>query len=520
MVHSALTMRHFLGWFSPALAAGLLLAGCRGGAVTPESPPTPAPTPTPWPTLSALAAPTTTREAEDLAEAVAVESTTSPNTLTVPELVDQYRVDVEPGITAVFPLEGRIDYPVRIEVIVLAGDVDAVIDVRSPAGDQLVSANSAGTGEPEVIGQFQFPGDGFYELGIASIDGLGEVGVSVYHMPSAALDGGGEFIAVPQELGGAIRQPSSYHTFRLPLNRGARVDIEAEALTPGLDLLFRLYGPDGNLLAARDDNIAKNPVLWNFMPDQDGVYTLVLSNYDENTGDYALRVTPSQGDGEAVIGSRTSIDLQGSPRRSTWLTFTGTALNAVRVEARPLDDGIDIWLAIYDKYGNLLTTVDTFGIGEPEQLTTVQLPFTGSYQVEFLTYGEGGAIEYLIRPETLADLEQGGMLAAGGPGQEAEIVGPGTVLSWAFEAQAGQLIGLDAHGTGGTGLDLGFSLYSPDGYLLLTRDDVVGLDPVLDRFEVPASGRYVLCVWNNGRSSGPFDVFVTSPEGAATPPSP
>jgi hypothetical protein len=79
---------------------------------------------------------------------------------------------------------------------------------------------------------------------------------------------------------------------------------------------------------------------------------------------------------------------------------------------------------------------------------------------------------------------------------------------------------VDAHGTDNTGLDLGLDLYSPEGERLVTLDDVVGVNPVIDRIELPQTGQYALVLWNYGGTTGLYDLYVTNPEAPATPPGP
>jgi hypothetical protein len=121
-------------------------------------------------------------------------------------------------------------------------------------------------------------------------------------------------------------------------------------------------------------------------------------------------------------------------------------------------------------------------------------------------------------PISQYDNDQGGKLIPGGQGRQNEIVGPGSVLVYWFEGNVDDLVGIDAHATSSTGLDLAFDLYGPDGSLILTRDDVVGKNPVIDVLELPASGRYAIALWNYGGTVGTFDIFVTSPEAPSTPP--
>jgi hypothetical protein len=137
------------------------LAACEADSTASET--AAATTPTPWPTLEPVMSP---------------QPTPMPNSTTEagPRLLDQFRVDVQEDAVSVFQIEGRIDQPVRIEAIVLSGNIDPYITMSNSVGDRLAYADSGQAGEPEVIGQFQFPGDGFYELGVAAPAGSGEVG--------------------------------------------------------------------------------------------------------------------------------------------------------------------------------------------------------------------------------------------------------------------------------------------------------------------------------------------------------
>jgi hypothetical protein len=505
---------------------GVLAAGCARRGAEP-APATPTLSPTPWPTLAAVGTevplpvlPGTQVVTGTPSADVTPSADESPVAAAAgPQLVDQFRAHVRPDATDVYPLEGVSTYPVRIEVLVLSGTLDPALVITNPAGDELAYVDNGGAGEPEVVGQFLFPEDGYYELGILAAAGEGDVGVSVYRLDPADLVGGGTFGGVGEVLHGVIEHPATYHTFRVPIQRGQRFDVVAEAVGETLDLQFEIYTPDGELLAARDDNVGLNPALWNAMPDQDGEYTIVVSNYGETVGEYDLRVTPSEGGEPADVGGRTELTLQGTPRRSTWLTLEGRTLDAVSVEARPLDAGVDIEIAVYDSYGNRLTKVDQTGVGEEEDLALIQFPSDGTYQVEFTTLNEGGTIEYYIQPIGFTELEdRGDYIVAGGFGKTGEIDGPGSVLAFVFDGSAGDLIGVDAHATSSTGLDIGFDLFAPDGTMLESRDDTVGKDPVLDRLELEQSGRYAVTVWNYAGTTGTFDIYVTNPEAPATPP--
>jgi len=479
-----------------------LLVGCGKREVQADELP-----PTPWPTL----APVITPEA-----GVAV---SEGNLLTGPELVEKFRVGIVESLTAAYPLVGSPNVPVRVEVIVLEGNPDPQIHISNANGDQLAVADSGGAGQPEVIGEFVFPGDGYYELGVSSKAGTGQVGVSVYQLQPARVDSDGLFSSTEQILRGRIDHPSSFHTFRIPLERGQRVDIGATAVQEnGLDLLFELYGPDGTLRSARDDNVDINPYLWDFMPNQTGIYTLVLSNFSESTGEYYVEVKPSVSAGVVELGRRAEVELVGVPRRSTWLTIDAFAHDGISVEARPLDPEMDTSVAIYDPFGNKVVDVNRTGIDGTEALDLFQFGFSGTYQIEFTPLGESGRLEYLVLLTREADLDVGGRIATGRNLNEGDIDGAGTVIAYSFNVSAGDLVGIDAHPVIDTGLDLAFDLYSPEGYPVVSRDDVIGVDPLVDRVELSQSGQYVLVLQSKGAGVGPYELIVSKPEGAEDAP--
>lgn len=482
-----------------AIIAGLALAGCAG-----QSPANL--TQTPWPTLAPLGTMLAVAGGGDGAQR------------TGPQLVQHFKVDLTQDGAAVFPLPGQTKRPIRIEVIILSGTLDPFLNIQNGAGDVLAKADRGGVGEPEVIGQFQFAKDGYYQLVVGAKTGAGELGVSIYELDSSLTDGGGIISAIPQQVNGTLRQPASYQTYGLPLQRGKRVDITARALSESLGVQFDLYDPDGLLLDTRDNSDGQDAALWNFMPRFTGQYTVVVSNLDEHIGDYLLKVDQSTSGGPAVLNQRATLNLGGKFDKSIWLTFDSQAFDGVYVEARPKNDTADPVIKIFDPFGNQIVSGDVSGPGDVEKLELVQFPFDGTYQVEFSSKGDSGAIDYLIRSVRLVDAGMGGQIYPGGRAEKGEITGAGSLVCYYFEENKGDLIGVDAHGTGGTGLDLAFDLYGPDGTRLLTRDDVVGKDPILDRYEIPQPGRYVLCLWNFQSTIGPYEIYVTRPEAPATPP--
>ncbi|MGF1503906.1 MAG: hypothetical protein ACFB51_02030 [Anaerolineae bacterium] len=457
-------------------------------------------TPTPWPTLAPVAT-------------LPLEGSGTLSPVAAPRLTEQYRVQLIEGLESIYPVRGEVESPVRIEVIVLSGSPDPVVRVNNPQGANLATVDTNAASESEVIGLFQFPADGYYELAISTAGGSGEVGVSIYQIGGASSH---QFETTDEQVTGEMTQPAAYHTFLLPLERSQRVDIAAEAVGEGLTLTFALYAPDGTLVAQQPPAAA--PTLLDFVPSQQGDYTLVLRNLAETLGSYTVAVAPSESAGEAAVGTRTTLDLTaGEP---VWLTLDGTAYDSISLEARPADPTLDLTVRVYDPFGGVLVQANDLGLGGAEVLTMVQFPFDGLYQVEFTMGGAQGTIDYLIRRQRLPDIEMGGRIAQGSIKHEGAVEGPGTLIAYGFDAVPGDLIGVDARAVGDTDLDLAFSLYAPDGTRLLTRDNVVELDPILDRFDLRTEGRYVLVVFNRGTTTGAFELYLTNPQAPAPLPTP
>jgi len=482
---------------SPTVIVGLMLVACA--SMFPSSP-GPA---TPWPTLAPLGESAT-------GQVIGVESQ--------PRLVKRFRADIISGVMSAYPLPGRADLPIRVEVVVLSGNLDPRIEINSAAGDPLADVNLAGEGAPEVIGEFQFPVDSVYELALGAASGAGQVGVSIYQLAGPDTAGTAATMSPAKTQVGVLRQPASFQSYHMPLESGSRVDIQVTAATPDLSLRLALFDPDGENTRATVDTSGPNPAIWNFLPSKTGAYTIMVSNRDEGMGEYSLTTAPSTSGGRAVIGSRAVLELGSMPRKSLWLTMDGIALDGVTVEARPVDANLDLAVAVSDPYGHLLTRVNSVGAGAKETLDLVQFPFSGPHQIEFSAVGGSGEFQYYIRPVRLVDAKIGGKIYPAGRAEHGEFYGPGSVIVYNFQAEAGDLIGVDAHATAGSGLDLGFDLFDPDGEKLLTRDDDVGKDPVLDRIALPKSGSYMLALWNYADSTGPYEIYVTTPEAPSSTP--
>ncbi|MBN1119819.1 MAG: hypothetical protein JXJ17_01975 [Anaerolineae bacterium] len=425
------------------------------------------------------------------------------------ELLERYRAEIIPDAVSIYPLEGRLDRPLSIEVMVLSGDIDPVLEIYTMEGHQLVIANSSGVGEPEKLSVIEFPADGYYELGISSEGGSGEVGISVYGLEGQSSEGGGSFYSFPGEMTGKMADVGTVHMFRIPAQRGERFDAWAQAVGDELDLFFDLYDPDGHLVAARDDNVGLDPYLWNFMADRSGIYSLALKNYGTTIGDYVLRVDQSSGGELVSFDEPISFELQASPRRSAWFAFDCRASEPISIEARPQNPELDFEIALYDQNGNRLLNVNNSSPGQPEILTFVQLPYDGRYQVEFFPLETEGLVEFTIT-HALADVgEIGAPVEMGGVPLPCHMDGPGTLLSYTFEAEAGDTLNIGVRFSAGVPIDLNFDLYDPDGYLLASSRGVEGAGALVQDYSLPVAGSYVMVFWNQGQQAGDFEVDLS-----------
>src|SRR5687767_9079293 len=95
-----------------------ILSACGGSQE--DNPP---PTTTPWPTLAAVITPDADWQVGQMVGG--------------PQLVDKFRVEVVEGVTSIYPLEGYLEKPIRIEVLVLDGSLDPTIQINTGEGDLL-----------------------------------------------------------------------------------------------------------------------------------------------------------------------------------------------------------------------------------------------------------------------------------------------------------------------------------------------------------------------------------------------
>jgi hypothetical protein len=474
-----------------------LLAGCRSAENAVETPAISTPTQSAVPTLIPTQTATRVPEPEELTADA--------------EQPDRFRAEILPELMSVFPLTGSPDYAVQIEVFVLSGDLDPYIRIYSSMGDQMAFADTGGGGDPEIITAFQFPSAGYYELAIGANWGAGTVGVVIARLPAVSISEDGILSFTNQDLYGTLEEGGSFHVLELTVERGRRFDLWAEARSPGLDLQFELYSPDSMLLAAQDDNVGLDPYLWNFMPAESGTYSIILSSYDNSTGSYAVHLRPSDGGEPLVLGEPAQVELQGSPRRSTWFTVDGAAFDGLAITVRPLNSRLDAVVMVTDPYGNPLSSSDLYGPGQPEALSLVQFPYDGTYQVELSTLGEGGATEYEAEIIPFSAIEQGGVIIPGDAPRPGRLPGGGAVAAYRIELNGAPVIAVDAHAVAGTATpDLVMAVYSEDGGWLVGTDQRAGHNPVLEAIPTASEDWVILLVWNRGPAAGDYEVVVTA----------
>lgn len=479
------------------LLLAVTLAGCGGAtvdaSVTSEPPPG-----TPLPTV----APVAEGDAATLAAEVAQEGW---------ELLYSARGDVDPQAEAIFGVTGEAGVAMRIEARVHIGQPDLVLELSTPGSDVLARVDASGPGQSEVISEFLVPTTGYYEMAIQSLEGTGVVDVLVYQLSPEILTGGGVIPGFDQPVRGSMDRPATIHTYRLPVERAQRFDLWATATSGDLDLLFELYDPQGNLVASRDDDLNFDPYVFNVMPPASGEYTIVLTNYEQTTGNYEIMATRSQSSGQLSFGTRQLVSLPLEPAHGVFVEFIGVAGDGISISAEPINPGIDLTLAVHDVFGNELVFANRGGQGEGERLGRVQLPYDGPYQLEFGTLREGGEVRYDAYERTPFDFDTGGPEIVFPTTRNVTVLESGTTHVYWFDGQEGQRITLDATTLAGT-MDLAFDLFGPPGNLLSARDDDRGRDPVLENYPLPFTGRYyVVLKTGDDHLGGQYRLTATTP---------
>jgi hypothetical protein len=298
----------------------------------------------------------------------------------------------------IWTFDGATGQRVNIVVEPLNSAFDTILNVYGPDGRRLVALDEGFSGDPEVVVGFELPQTGAYSIIVSSFSGQGG-GYTV------SLDEAGVGIANFHDAGdlvyGDVKQESlqaqEAQAWFFQAQAGDAIVIEAQPLSPHLDLDIWLLDPAIERIGAADEFLAGQTERIEYHISEDGQYIVLVQEYNGQAGEYEISLqtaplaTPESA-GALSYGDRVmGIVQQGGA--SAW-SFNAQQGDVVDLGVQPLDAHSDLIVTLQGPDGAAVIEVDEKPAGEPELLLSFTISTSGPWQVvirEF--FGEGGGYE-------------------------------------------------------------------------------------------------------------------------------
>jgi len=274
--------------------------------------------------------------------------------------------------------------------------MDLVLEVVSPSGDDIARDDDSGGELNPALQGVILTEEGEYSIRVRSIggDGLYELElVRTQTLSAEELGGEGGAIEFGEDVTDfAVAGEEDAWTFEA--QAGDVVEIGAQALGSGVDLVLRLTGPDGDLVAEDDDSGGElNPQLSNVVLPNTGTHSIRVSTISGN-GRYQLdlqrtgQVDPSElgGPGGVIEYGQTVSDYVMSSEGDEW-TFSGRAGDVVTITMS--SEQFDSYLELEGAQGDLLASNDDGGGERNSLIEAFSLPETGEYTIIARAYSSG-----------------------------------------------------------------------------------------------------------------------------------
>lgn len=371
--------------------------------------------------------------------------------------------------------------------------LDPALTLLGPDRQTIARVDNGFAGVTESITDLLLTQPGVYIVEVSDFYGAaGGYDLSLAVSAQPQYSGGGP-IAFGQTLQGQL-PAGGRHYWVFQATAGQRVSVVLEPGATTFDAVLDLYGPDGQRLAALDEGFSGDPeVLSGLALPTTGEYAVLVRSFSPQGGPYTLSL--DEGDqpianfydaGDLAYGDVRPESLQRQEAHA-WF-FQGRGGDHILVRVTPLGPGLDpdVWLLDADL--ERVAAVDAFAAGEPETIE-LTLAADGQYIVLVRDFnGEPGDYEIALGAAPIATPENAGALSYGD-----SIIGaikPGTAVAWSFNAQAGDVINVDATPAESSS-DIVLQLRGPDGLTALEVDAAsAGAPESINAFIVPAAGTW------------------------------
>lgn len=407
---------------------------------------------------------------------------------------------MESGNKANFSFEGTEGDIVTISV---AAPFDGLMELISESGELLATDDDGGGDLNPKIEGFTLPATGTYTIVISAFGGAtgGEFTITLETGESGTTPENNTNI-VPIEYGATVEGVLNGRAIYIfAAEAGDTITVAAEAEFDGL---LEVVNSEGIILVSDDDSgTGLNPLIEGFVLEAAGEYLIVLTSFEQTTdGAYTLTLTAGDAAPTAtVIEAGQTLTQPLVVEGATVFVFNGEAGQKISLVASPvaLDSDLDLYIEVFAPNGELLAADDDSGWRVHPALNGVELPETGTYQINVQSFSGAAEAEFNLALESGAlFISPGGEAAETLPLDNGQAVltlnlDEGKTRLYTFEGTQGNILTITTSNP-----VIGVEVYNADGS-----------DQVLENGEltIPVDGTYLLVAYALEAATG--DVHVS-----------
>jgi hypothetical protein len=443
-----------------------------------------------------------------------------------------------------YTFNGRAGDPVDIRLIATSGNLDPLLIVLGPDGDEVARDDDGGEGRNSLLENFTLPADGTYTILATRFrqeTGTSEGGFELALTPPGSGPaptptgpvGEGTIIAYGDVVTGAINDSTPGVRYVFPGQSGDVVTIELSATSGNLDTLLILLGPDGNEIARNDDDgglaSGTDSAIRDLTLPANGRYSIVATRFRQevglSAGSFELRlisgsapviVTPGGGDlsyGQTATGEINNDNPQVE------FTFAARDGDVVSIRLTATSGNLDPLLILLGPAGAEVARNDDGGEGRNSFIESFTIPADGLYTIIATRFRQEtgtseGSFDLQLDAAGGPPPPTGGADLVYGDVTTGEISNDAPQVQFTFNASAGDVISIALTATGGN-LDPLLIVLGPDGNEVARNDDGgEGRNSFLESFTIPANGTYTIVATRfrqeTGTSEGPFELTLSA----------
>ncbi|HEY2805159.1 MAG TPA: pre-peptidase C-terminal domain-containing protein [Gemmatimonadales bacterium] len=430
-----------------------------------------------------------------------------------------------------------------------------VIDLRSDAFDSylvlrdeegfVIGSDDDGGGNNNARLHTVLPRDGRYRIVVTafrdSSTGPYELTVSGWEAPPAAAPGATASINLGESKDGILEPGDEIagdgpYTDRWTVNLRAGQRARADLHSTDFDSYVIVRDPDGTQVASDDDSGGNKDASATFRALSAGVYTVIVTSFDDNTriGAYRLTLAEDNGDfgdpgasqaitdGQTKDGRLESGDVTGRRGLEDHWTFQGRQGQLARIDV--MSTAFDSYLTLMYN-GMAIDSNDDGGEGQNARLMEI-LPGTGTYTIAVSSYNSranGGryrvALAFSDPPAGAGRIEQltPGQRVSGRlePGDRPRGSG-GYEDLWEFQGHSGQDVMIEMHSSE---FDSYLELRDAEGAMIAENDDGGEGNDALILTRLPREGRYrvVARAYGDRQVTGVYELTLSAGGDIARP---